>query len=255
MHQRTRKLMTMHKALHPCDGPYVSRKEGGRRLASIKDSVDASIRLEDYIEKHEGRLITTTRNNTDNMRTNRKEMTRKQKWKKNYSMDVLTSNISYKKTWTRLRKENLKRGTESLIAALTNTIRTNHIKAKIDKMQQNSRCRLCRDRDKMINHIIRKCSKLAQKEYKTRHDWVDKVIHWELCKKFKFDHTKKWYMYNTKSVLKNEMHKLLWDFEIQTYHLISSRRPDFIIINKKREVQSCGLCWPLSKIRRKRKEG
>ena len=49
--------MTMHKALYPRDDVdrlYVSRKEGGRRLASIEDSVDASIqRLEGYIEKHE----------------------------------------------------------------------------------------------------------------------------------------------------------------------------------------------------------
>ena len=38
--------MTMHKALHPRDDVdrlYVSRKEGGRGLASIEDSVDASI--------------------------------------------------------------------------------------------------------------------------------------------------------------------------------------------------------------------
>ena len=70
MDQRTRKLMTMHKALHPRDNVdrlYVSRKEGGRGLASIEDSIDASIqRLEDYIEKHEGGLITTIRNNADN---------------------------------------------------------------------------------------------------------------------------------------------------------------------------------------------
>ena len=55
--QRTRKLMTMHKAPHPrddIDRLYVSRKEGGRGLASIEDSVDASIqRLEDYIGKQE----------------------------------------------------------------------------------------------------------------------------------------------------------------------------------------------------------
>ena len=47
MDQRTRKLMTMHKALHPrddIDRLYVSRKEGGRELTSIEDSVDASIR-------------------------------------------------------------------------------------------------------------------------------------------------------------------------------------------------------------------
>ena len=57
MDQRTRKLMTMHKALHSRDDVdrlYVSRKEGGRGLASIEDTVDASIqRLEGYIEKHD----------------------------------------------------------------------------------------------------------------------------------------------------------------------------------------------------------
>ena len=56
MDQRTRKLMTMHKALHPRDDVdrlYVSRKEGGWGLASIEDSVDASIqRLEDYVDKN-----------------------------------------------------------------------------------------------------------------------------------------------------------------------------------------------------------
>ena len=48
--------MTMHKALHPRDDVirlYVSRKEGGRGLASIEDSVDVSIQwVEEYIEKH-----------------------------------------------------------------------------------------------------------------------------------------------------------------------------------------------------------
>ena len=90
-------------------------------------------------------------------------------------------------------------------------------------MQQNSKCRLCGDRDKMIYHIIRECSKLAQKEYKTRQDWVGRVIHWELCKKLKFDHTNKWYMHKPESVLENGTHKLLRDFDIQTDHLISAR--------------------------------
>ena len=94
--------------------------------------------------------------------------------------------------WTWLRKGNFKRETESLlIAAQDKAMRTNHIKAKIDKTQHNSKCRLCGDRDEIINHIIIECSKLAQKEYKTRHGWVGKVIHWEICKKFKFDHTNK----------------------------------------------------------------
>ena len=102
-------------------------------------------------------------------------------------------------------------------------------------MQQNIRCRLCGDRDKIIHHIISECIKLAQKEYKTKHDWVDKGISWELCKKLKFDEANKWHMHNTESVLVKETHKLQWDFEIQTDHLISAWRPDQVKINNKRE--------------------
>ena len=57
------------------------------------------------------------------------------------------------------------------------------------------------------------------KEYKTRHIQVGKVIHWELNKKFRFDHSNKQYMHHPKSILENEMHKVLWDFEIQTDYL------------------------------------
>ena len=104
----------------------------------------------------------------------------------------LISDISPEKTWVWLRKGSFKRETEFLqIAAQYNAIRTNHIKARIDKTQQNGKCRLCGDGDETINHMISERSKLAQREYKTRHDWVGKVIHWEMCKKFKFDHTNK----------------------------------------------------------------
>ena len=244
MDQRTRKLMTMHKALHPIDDVdrlYVSRKEGERGLASTEDTVDASIqRLEDYIEKHERGLITTIRVDTDNTINERMTTTRKQKLegKQLYGrFKRLINNISHQKTWTWLRKGNLKRETESLlIAAQDNAIRTNNIKARIDKTQPNSKCRLCGDRDETINHIISKRSKLAQKEYKGRHDWVGKVIHWEMCRKFQFDHTNKWYMHNPAPVLENGTHKLLWDFNIQTDLQIPARRPDLIIINKRKRI-------------------
>ena len=57
--------MKIHKTIHPRDDVdrlYLSRKEGGRGLVSIEDSVDASIqRVEDYREKHERGQITATR--------------------------------------------------------------------------------------------------------------------------------------------------------------------------------------------------
>ena len=86
MDQRTRKLMTMHRALHPkvdVDRLYLSKKEGGRGLASIEDSDDALIqRLEDYIEKSRERLFTANRNYTDDTRISRITITRKQMGRK-----------------------------------------------------------------------------------------------------------------------------------------------------------------------------
>ena len=66
---------------------------------------------------------------------------------------------------TNCQKRNSKRETESLlIAAQDNAIRTNYVKVKTNKTQQNHKCMLYGERDKTNNHII-KSSKLAQKKY------------------------------------------------------------------------------------------
>ena len=52
-------------------------------------------------------------------------------------------------------------------------------------------------------------------------------------------------MHNPAPVLENDSHKLLWNFNIQTDHLIPARRPDPRIINKKNEnLQNCRLYCP-----------
>ena len=58
-------------------------------------------------------------------------------------------------------------------------------------------------------------------------------------------------MQNSVSVLENEMHKLLWDVEIQTDHLISARRPELVRVNnnKKKKKKKKGR-----KKREKKKE-
>ena len=106
--------MTMHKALNPSDDIdrlYVSRKEGGRGLTSIEDSVNASKqRLEDYIQKHDGGLITVIRNDTDNSRDYRMTITRKKcEGKQLYELfKRLINNISHDKTWNWQEKETLR---------------------------------------------------------------------------------------------------------------------------------------------------
>ena len=61
----------------------------------------------------------------------------------------------------------------------------------------------------MTNHIISECIKSVQREHKSRHEWVRKVINKELCKKFNFDHANKWYIHNPESVQENELHNIL----------------------------------------------
>ena len=97
------------------------------------------------------------------------------------------------------------------------------------------------DRDETINHIISDCSKLAQKKYKARHDWAGKVIHWEMCRKFQFDHTNKWYMHDPAPVQENDSHKLMWDFNILLcFHLLTWPKMPFKVMHRKEVTHSSG---------------
>ena len=55
-------------------------------------------------------------------------------------------------------------------------------------------------------------------------------------------------MHDLAFVQKNGTRKLLWDFDIETDNLILDKKPDLIIINKKKNLQTCG---PLNKTERK----
>ena len=84
--------------------------------------------------------------------------------------------------WAWLQNGDLKRETEGLkVAAQNQIIRTNLVKAKIDKNQGDSLCRVCRKVDESIDYIVSGCSKLAQKAYKRRHDNLGKIVHWRLA--------------------------------------------------------------------------
>ena len=79
-------------------------------------------------------------------------------------------------------------------------------------------------------------------EIVTRYYWCvyvgGGVIYMELFKKFRFDHTNKWYRHNQQSVLENETHKILSDFDIQTDNLMSAKWPDLVIVKKKKTTAS-----------------
>ena len=124
------------------------------------------------------------------------------------------------------------------MAAQNQSIRTNLVKARIDKSQGDSLCRVCRKVDESIDHIVSGCSKLAQKEHKRRHDNLGKIVHWKLARKCNFEAGDKWYEYEPESLL------ILWDSSIQTDHVIEARRPDLIVADKERSCKIIDFAVP-----------
>ena len=68
------------------------------------------------------------------------------------------------------------------MAAQSQPLTPNAIKTKINKTKSDPSCRLYKKNDETVNHLLSECPKLAQTEYKRRHDNVAKGIHWDLCK-------------------------------------------------------------------------
>ena len=205
MVKSTRKLITMRKVLHLGDN------------IDFFMCVDATIQgLEKRTKKIKERINTTASNSNSNVKTNGNTTKTNRNGKKNNCMDTSSDKGGgdCAQNDLHIRKENLMRKIEYLfIAAQNNAIRTNCIEDKIDNTQRNSNCILYGDGNETVNHIS-ECCKLAQKEYKCRHDWVGKVINKELCKRLKMDQANNWYMRKPESVLEN------WKFFVQRTVLI-----------------------------------
>ena len=98
---------------------------------------------------------------------------------------------------------------------------------------------MCGKADETVNHILSECNMLAQREYKRRHDCVGRKILWELCRKYGLAAAERWYEHQPDTVTENDSCKLLWDFNVQTDHVIQARRPDVILIDK--EINECKI--------------
>ena len=105
--------------------------------------------------------------------------------------------------------------------------------AKVDRTQTESKCRICGKVNESINYVLNECSKLVQKEYKRRHDWVCNRVHWDVSKVCGFKVKERWYEYEPEAVMVNDEYRILWDFSVETDHNIEARRPDMIVGDRK----------------------
>ncbi|XP_072169481.1 uncharacterized protein [Diadema setosum] len=251
MDRKTRKMLSMYKTHQMSayvDRLYLPRK-GGRGLVSASDCVEMEqISLNNYINSSEEKLLPAvlveSGNNVNVIDPltfkSQKRTERSAKWREKQLHGQFcreTENISSNDTWLWLKKGELKKETEGLvIAAQEQALSTNALKAKIQKRDVDAACRICRERDETVQHIVCGCSKLAQKEYKRRHDKLAQVVHWELCRKHEIPCESKWYMHEPQKVSENGQVKILWDFDVQTDNVIQHRRPDIIVVERAQQM-------------------
>ena len=187
----------------------MSSKEGGGGIVSTEKSMDESIQgLEDNIKKEQRKT-----NNSDKEKHNDQQKGNIN-WKKRKLYGYfkwLTNEISHEKTWTMQRRRNLKRKTVSILIEPQNDIRTNYVKAKKDKTQQNSKDKLCDAGDETINYIISECNKLPTGW--ERWSTENCAINLDLTKLTN-------YKYKSEFVLKNETQQILCNLKLQTELLI-----------------------------------
>ncbi|XP_069971364.1 uncharacterized protein [Penaeus vannamei] len=219
MDRKTHKLMT-NRTLHRRANvarQYLQRNEGGRGLQSAEETIRTEEHgLSDYIkndEKGYNRLLkrlTKTRSKSEYQ--NRQKETKEKDWKEKalhgqYAKIADKTDIKRNCKW--IKNGYMKKETEGLItAAQDQALPTRWRKVKIEKQSGTSLCRVYNERDETTFHILSKCSKIAQTEYKRRHDKLAQLVHWNLCKRCRLQHERNWYDHTAEKGLENENVKI-----------------------------------------------
>ena len=74
---------------------------------------------------------------------------------------------------------------------------------KLYKISHGSHGRVCGSKGETVAHVVSECSKLAQTEYKRRHDNVARNIHWQLCGKCELERANNWYEQKPEGVVES----------------------------------------------------
>jgi hypothetical protein len=95
------------------------------------------------------------------------------------------------------------------------------------------RCRLCKQYEETIDHLISGCPTLAKNEYIIRHDKVCTHLHYTIYKKLGIETAENWYSHIPKPVTEHEDVTVSWNQRIQTDREV--------LANKNKEDKTCLL--------------
>jgi hypothetical protein len=133
-----------------------------------------------------------------------------------------------------LKFGDIKKETECTIVSVQDeAISTNYFKRTILKEEIESKCRLCKEYEKTIDHLTSGCPILAKNEYVIINDNVCTRLYYSICKTLGTETTEERYSHIPKSVCGHEDITVLWNQGVQTDREVLANRPDIIIKNTK----------------------
>ena len=217
--------MTMNKERHPRSDVtriYVPKKKRGRGLTSCESCVRREENnLSWYVKNSEEALLkkvgdysnVVMRNISEAVDPNEynvnevKETENEWKQKRTHRQYV---SVDWDRTLQWIAKGDLKGCTEALMcSAQEQALRTSYTRFHIDQTAESTLCRMCGSKGETVAHVVSECGKLAQTEYKGRHDNVARYIHWQCCGKCGLERANSWYEQKPEGVVESENFKIL----------------------------------------------
>jgi hypothetical protein len=195
--RKTRKILTLdgqHNSRADIDRLYVPIKEGGGLTQIEAAYITETAKLAEYVEGSEDPLLQIVRTHQHNANASlpwaahKRAKTRKEKWERKRIPGQFPRNLDdlsvYRgQIYRRLKFGDIKGETESLIvAAQDRALGTNYFKRKVLKVETESKCRLCKQYDKTIDHLTSGCPVLGKNEYIIRRDKVCMHLHYSIYK-------------------------------------------------------------------------
>ena len=137
--------------------------------------------------------------------------------------------------------------TSSIMTMLEQMVKTKSRKVSRG-LAQDKQCRVCRETDEIVEHIVAGCKVLANSEYLAQHNIALMIMAVNWAKEYELiDNEVIWYKerWERGVVLENKRGKLFWDFEFNFRKTTTARRPDLILeVKEKKKIWICDMACP-----------
>ena len=149
-----------------------------------------------------------------------------------------TVNIDVGRSEQWLEQSYLRFETESLLcAAQEQTLATKYMTSKIWGTGGCTKCRLCKEQNETVHHIVSGCKMLAGTQYTFRHNQVAKYVHWWILKDRGINVSESWLKHTPLDTVSAGKDIIMWDVAITTDKKVNCNRPDITIHDT--ENKSC----------------